>query len=390
MTGKLSVNIGENERNIIIMKLKGRKFAIAAAVAGTLSLIGASPVIADSLGAVGSQIQVADAVVDIDTTYSESKVAADVTGAEAADSFADKAVAIADLDVKESTAEDSAVAGKLAAKNIAFVRGSENDWTLIESGELKGYVKTADLCFGDEAEAVALLNGNVKAKVKADETRGYTDGSASEVSATHAAGAELSVVGSDEEHVIVEDDNKVKSFVKHQDVDVDAGLAFGKTTAQIEEEERKKAEEEARKKAEEEAKKKAEEEAAAKAAEEEAAKAAESQVSYGVDTTGWSTGVASAYGGATDPGCGTITANGSYVSESSMGVAIPLAWGRRDLLGHTVLISYGGQTVTAVINDLGGMGGGSRSLDLQPGVFRAFGFSSCNGWGLRTVQYKIL
>ena len=109
-----------------------------------------------------------------------------------------------------------------------------------------------------------------------------------------------------------------------------------------------------------------------------------------MDTTGWSTGVASAYGGATDPGCGSVTANGSYVSESSMGVAIPLAWGRRDLLGHTVLISYGGKTVTAVINDLGGMGGGSRSLDLQPGVFRAFGADSCNGWGLRTVQYKIL
>ena len=73
-----------------------------------------------------------------------------------------------------------------------------------------------------------------------------------------------------------------------------------------------------------------------------------------------------------------------------MGVAIPLAWGRRDLLGHQVLISYGGKTVTAVINDLGGMGGGSRALDLQPGVFRALGANSCDGWGLRTVQYKIL
>lgn len=380
------------------MKLRGKKLAIAAAAIGAVSLMGATPVIADGLSSVGSQLQVADAVVDIDTTYSESQIVADIAEAEVADSFADKAVAIADLDVKESPSDDSAVAGKLAAKNIAFVRGSENDWTLIESGELKGYVKTADLCFGDEAEAVALINGNVKAKIKEDDTKGFSDGSAAEVSATHSAGSELAVVGSDDKHVIVEDENKVKSYVKHQDVEVDAGLALGKTKAQIEEEERKKAEEEARKKAEEEArkkaeeeaKKKAEEEAAAKAAEEEAAKAAESQVSYGVDTTGWSTGVASAYGGATDPGCGTITANGSYVSESSMGVAIPLAWGRRDLLGHTVLISYGGQTVTAVINDLGGMGGGSRSLDLQPGVFRAFGFSSCNGWGLRTVQYKIL
>ena len=107
-------------------------------------------------------------------------------------------------------------------------------------------------------------------------------------------------------------------------------------------------------------------------------------------TAGWKTGVASAYGGYTDPGCGSITANGSRVTESSMGVAIPLAWGRRDLLGHKVEISYGGKTVTAVINDLGGMGGGSRALDLQPGVWRAFGFGSCNSWGVRTVKYRIL
>ena len=107
-------------------------------------------------------------------------------------------------------------------------------------------------------------------------------------------------------------------------------------------------------------------------------------------TEGWASGKASAYGGYTDPGCGSITANGSRVTESSMGVAIPLAWGRRDLLGHKVMINYNGKTVTATINDLGGMGGGSRHLDLQPGVWRAFGFNSCNAWGVRTVKYKIL
>ena len=107
-------------------------------------------------------------------------------------------------------------------------------------------------------------------------------------------------------------------------------------------------------------------------------------------TAGWKTGKASAYGGSTDPGCGTITANGSRVTNSSMGVAIPLAWGRRDLLGHKVEIQYNGKTVTATINDLGGMGGGSRALDLQPGVFKSFGFNSCRAWGVRTVKYRIL
>ncbi len=47
-------------------------------------------------------------------------------------------------------------------------------------------------------------------------------------------------------------------------------------------------------------------------------------------------------------------------------------------------------TVLATVNDCGYMGGGSRSLDLQPGVWKAFGFSSCNDWGLRTVSYRFL
>ena len=47
-------------------------------------------------------------------------------------------------------------------------------------------------------------------------------------------------------------------------------------------------------------------------------------------------------------------------------------------------------TVFATVNDCGYMGGGSRSLDLQPGVWKAFGFSSCTDWGLRTVSYRFL
>ena len=41
-------------------------------------------------------------------------------------------------------------------------------------------------------------------------------------------------------------------------------------------------------------------------------------------------------------------------------------------------------------DDCGYMGGGSRSLDFQPGVFKAFGFSDCDSWGLRTVSYRFL
>lgn len=108
---------------------------------------------------------------------------------------------------------------------------------------------------------------------------------------------------------------------------------------------------------------------------------------------GWSTGIASAYGGSTDPytpNPGT-TATGAVCDDWSMGVAVPMAWPRYwQYYGRTVEISYGGMTVLATVNDCGYMGGGSRVLDLQPGVWKAFGFSSCNDWGLHTVSYRFL
>lgn len=108
---------------------------------------------------------------------------------------------------------------------------------------------------------------------------------------------------------------------------------------------------------------------------------------------GWKSGLASAYGGSSDPSTpnpGT-TATGATCDDSSMGVAIPMAWPNyRSYFGHAVEIRYGGKTVVATINDCGGLGGGARSLDLQPGVFKAFGFSTCQAWGVRTVSYRIL
>lgn len=110
-------------------------------------------------------------------------------------------------------------------------------------------------------------------------------------------------------------------------------------------------------------------------------------------SAGWKTGVASAYGGSSDastPNPGT-TATGAICNDSSMGVAVPMSWPNyRSYLGRAVEIKYGGKTVIATVNDCGYMGGGSRALDLQPGVFKAFGFSTCQAWGVRTVSYRFL
>lgn len=105
------------------------------------------------------------------------------------------------------------------------------------------------------------------------------------------------------------------------------------------------------------------------------------------------TGVASAYGGSSDPytpNPGT-TATGAVCNDNSMGVAIPMSMpGYRSYFGRTVEIKYNGMTVYATVNDCGNLRGGARALDLQPGVFKAFGFPTCQAWGVRTVTYRFL
>ena len=108
-------------------------------------------------------------------------------------------------------------------------------------------------------------------------------------------------------------------------------------------------------------------------------------------SSGWQSGVVSAYGSTSDGTLGAHTATGAIVSESSMGVAVPMSMPNyRSYFGRSVEISYGGRTAVAVVNDCGGLGGGSRALDLQPGVWKALGASSCFDWGVRTVSYRFL
>ena len=86
---------------------------------------------------------------------------------------------------------------------------------------------------------------------------------------------------------------------------------------------------------------------------------------------------------------GSRTATGETVDDCSMGVAIPMSWPNyRSYFGKTIMINYGGRTVLATINDIGALTG--RDLDLQPGVIRSFGFTSCKDWGFRPVSYFIL
>ena len=114
--------------------------------------------------------------------------------------------------------------------------------------------------------------------------------------------------------------------------------------------------------------------------------------SMGDDTLEWKTGLASAYGGSSDDITPQeeLTATGTVCDDWSIGVAVPLAWGPSAYYGKYVEISYEGQSIVAPVVDCGNMDNGNRALDLQPGVFKAFGCATCDDWGVREVQYRFI
>lgn len=107
----------------------------------------------------------------------------------------------------------------------------------------------------------------------------------------------------------------------------------------------------------------------------------------------WLSGTASAYNvSSNDDGNGNFgvsdTASGIDLYNESVTVAVPED--QADLLGSIVEIYYDGSVVVATVTDTGGFGQFGRVLDLAPGVYQAFGVSSPNDWGTRTIYYRFL
>lgn len=184
---------------------------------------------------------------------------------------------------------------------------------------------------------------------------------------------------------------------KHDELDVKVVELNDKADQlQAEEEEAaRKAAEEAARKAEEERKAREAREAAERAKREalEAAQAAgDVQVAPTEQSgSGWITCIASAYTIAdNDPPGSTATASGIPLDESVPTVAMPMSMSPARFYGSRIEISYNGMSIVATVTDCGAMGGGSRGLDLTPAVFRAFGASTADEWGLRQVSYRFL
>lgn len=120
------------------------------------------------------------------------------------------------------------------------------EWTKISSGNLTGFVKSEKMCFGEEAEAVASLNTQIKAKAVNDSVSlyaTYTDNA--EVVSTLSEDSDLEPVSQIGDYISVKNTEGVSGYVKKDDVTIDYGFDTGITVA--EETAKKEAEEAAKK-----------------------------------------------------------------------------------------------------------------------------------------------
>ncbi len=115
--------------------------------------------------------------------------------------------------------------------------------------------------------------------------------------------------------------------------------------------------------------------------------AAFAEVNQNSNFSGWSTGLASAYGLDSNDD-GALTASGVPLDDYSYTVAVPQE--KSYLLGKSVDIGYDNVSLTATITDTGGFGPMGRDFDLAPGVWKAFGASSESDWGLRSIYYRFV
>ncbi len=183
--------------------------------------------------------------------------------------FQGKAVAVDSeyLNVYESASEEAELAGKMYEYNIGEVLERNENWTKISSGNLVGYVKTAALCFDEEAESVAKLETSIGIVPKGENVTVYASTTENAAVITELTEEDyampVSIVGS-YIRVMLEDGSY--GYISKEEAEIDYGFDTGLT---IEEEEAiKAAEEEARRLAQEEERRRAEEEEVRRAAEE--------------------------------------------------------------------------------------------------------------------------
>jgi len=138
------------------MKLRSTKAACYLGAAIMIGITPLLPVIADAGTGYDKKSAITDTVVKT-ASYSANTTEEVETGYEVEqNSFYNRALAITSpyLEVHSEASLESEVVGRLYENTVVDTEDVEDDWTTISSGNVKGYVQTQYLLFGDEAEVM--------------------------------------------------------------------------------------------------------------------------------------------------------------------------------------------------------------------------------------------
>lgn len=145
------------------------------------------------------------------------------------------------MNVRQEASEDAPAVGKLFKNCGGEILEQSNGWTKIKSGNLEGWAKDEYLLFGEEAEALRETAGSLKATVLTDALRVRKE--ASEDAGVYGlvkTGEEIEVVEQLDGWVAIQYDEETVGYVSEEYVEVAYTVPAGKTTKEIEDEERAK------------------------------------------------------------------------------------------------------------------------------------------------------
>lgn len=145
------------------------------------------------------------------------------------------------MNVREEANEDAKAVGKLFKNCGGEILEQSEGWTKIKSGNLEGWAKSEYLLFGEEAEALRETAGSLKATILTDALRVRKEaGEDAGVYGLVKTGETLDVVEQLGEWVAIQYDEDTVGYVSAEYVEVAYTVPCGKTTKEIEDEERAK------------------------------------------------------------------------------------------------------------------------------------------------------
>lgn len=145
------------------------------------------------------------------------------------------------VNVREAAGEDAEIVGKLFKNCSGTILEQAEGWTKIESGKLVGWVSNDYLIFGEDAQELMAEVGSLKATVTTDALRVRKE--ADEEAGVYKLVKNGDVLDALEEldgWVSVQVDSDTVGYVSADYVTVEFATDYGKTTKEIEDEERAK------------------------------------------------------------------------------------------------------------------------------------------------------